>query len=377
MRRFDFPLLEKTIYLDSGASMLKPLPVIEEMVSYYRDYPMNTHSMDSALGSKVYKLVNDARKEIAELVDATPDELIFTSGTTDGLNRLARMCEQFIKKGDKIVISKYNHASNVVPWIKLAERTGAITVLSDDLFKDIDKTTKVVAYSQVNNSIHDTIDPDELANKVESVGAVLVNDAAQAIVNEKVSLDNSDVIVFSATKIYGPTGIGALIIKKELLDMLQPVTFGGGAHANVISSTEVIDKDTIKKYEPGSPDGAGIIGFAAGVRYMKKYDDFERRKDLSEYAYNKLNQLGNIKFLSQPRDGNVLFQVEGIFSQDVVSYLGHRNIIVRGGRHCSHYLFNNINEAHSIRMSFGLYNNEEDIDKAVEAIKKGGNFVDI
>lgn len=375
MRRFDFPLLKETVFLDAGAGMLKPNPVIDEVVSYYRDYPINLHSIDSKLGVKVYDKYNNAKKIVGELVDADPSEIIFTSGTTDSLNRVARMFEKFVKKGDKIVVSSYNHSSNCVPWIKLAERTGAIVVFSKDLFSDIDESTKVVAYSQVNNTIHQHIDPDELADAVEKVGAVLVNDAAQAVNTTKVSLNNSDVIAFSGTKVYGPTGIGALVIKKELLGFLDPQTYGGGAHVKY-NENEVIDKTGIEKFEAGTLHIAGIIGMAAGIEYMNEYDDFERKKDLSQYAHKLLSEVEGISFLSQPRDGNVIFRIEGKPSQDIVSYLGHRNVILRSGKQCALYLFDELGISDAIRMSFGLYNNEEDIEKAVELIKNGGDFLE-
>lgn len=375
MRRFDFPLLKEITFLDSGAGTLKPIPVINKIVEYYTEYPLNMHSIDSELGVKLYEKFIDARKTVADLVDAIPEEVIFTSGTTDGLNRLARMFETFINKGDKIVVSQYNHSSNATPWVALGKRTGAEVIFSDNLFDDIDEKTKIVAYSQINNSINQEIDPDELATKVEEMGALLVNDAAQAINSTKVSLDNSDVITISGTKIYGPTGVGALIIKKELLSLLKPTTYGGGAVVKY-SENNIIFKDSIAAFEAGSLNAAGILGMAEGIKYMNKYDDFDRKKDLSEFAYNELKKLGNIKILSQPRDVNVLFTVEGYEAQDVVSYLGHRKIILRAGKHCALYIYDKIGVPGAIRMSFGLYNNEDDILKVIEAIKNGGDFIE-
>lgn len=374
MRRFDFPLLEKTIFLDSGAGTLKPLPVIEEIVEYYRDYPINLHSVDSFLGSKVLKKVQDARKTVADLVGASVEEVIFTSGTTDSLNRTAMMFESFVKKGDKIIISKYNHSSNAVPWINLAKRTGAILVHSFDLLKDIDEKTKVVAYSQVNNTFGNNINLDELANKVEEVGAVLVNDAAQAIISEKVSLDYSDVIVFSGTKMYGPTGIGVLIIKKELLQFLKPTTFGGGTIINY--DQEVQYKEGVAAFEAGTLNIAGIIGMAAGIRYMQEYDDFDRKDELIQYAFDQLNSLEKVMMLSKREDHNILFLVKGFSAQDVVSYLGHRNIILRAGKQCAIYHFNNSEVHEAIRISIGLYTNKDDIDTTVNMIKETKVFID-
>ncbi|NQZ66333.1 MAG: aminotransferase class V-fold PLP-dependent enzyme [Mycoplasmatales bacterium] len=377
MNRKDFPLLKDTIFLDSAAGSLKPLPVLDEIMEYYKEYPINTHSVDSLLGAKVMKKIIDAKKTVANLVDASSNEVIFTSGTTDSINRAALMFEAFIKKGDKIILSAYNHSSNSLPWILLAQRTGAEIVHSYNLINDIDKKTKIVAYSQVNNTLNNLknkINPVELYDKVKENGAILINDAAQAVVTENVSLNESDVIAFSGTKTYGPTGIGVLIIKKELLSLLKPVIVGGGTVIDY--DKEIHFKDGISKFEAGSLNVAGIIGMAAGIRYMKKYDNFEKKKIWAEYAHDQLSKLKKVEIISQKGDYNVHFRIKNYEPQDVVSFLGHRNIILRAGKHCATYLFNNMKIISSIRISFGLYTNKEDIDKLVKLIENTEVFID-
>lgn len=372
--RNDFPLLNKTTYLDSAAGYLKPNQVIEEISKFYREYPINPHSMDSGLGVQVYKKINEARELVSGLVEAFPEEVIFTSGTTDSLNKAALMFESFMKPGDKIIVSKYNHSSNSVPWIKLANRTNSEVIFSEDLISDIDEKTKIVAYAQMNNTLLQEINHDELFEKVRSVGAILVNDAAQAVTYEKVSLETCDVIAFSGNKIFGPTGIGALVIKKQLLDLLEPVISGGGSIVKY-DEKNIINKDNIKKFEPGTINTAGVIGFGEAIKYFNNNKDIEHKNELARYAYTELSKMENVEIISKENAQIILFKIKGTPSQDVVSYLGHKNIILRAGRHCALYLFDSLKIDDTIRLSFGEYNNKDDIDKLIKELKDGGDFI--
>ena len=228
MNRKDFPFLEKYVFLDSGGGALKPRQVVEAVSDFYLNNPINTHSADSPIGQKVIKDVNNARNLVAELIGASSDEIIFTSGTTDSLNKISQMFKTFLKKDDEILLSIFNHTSNVVVWQTVAEQTGAKIVFSQNLIEDITPKTKIVSYAQVNNTINKNIDITRLYKETKKMGAVLVNDAAQAILHGDVSLHDSDVVVFSGNKLYGPTGVGVLAVRKELLSFLKPVTFGGG-----------------------------------------------------------------------------------------------------------------------------------------------------
>ena len=376
MNREDFSLLKEVIYLDSAASSLKPKQVINEIVKYYEHYPINAHSVDSKLGSIVIQKIKNTRELVSDLIDANLNEIIFTSGTTDSINRLTRMFEDFIKEDDEIVISSHNHTSNFIPWVQLAQRKKAKIIVSNDLLKDINKKTKIVAFAQMNNTISSKDDIDKIYNKVVEVGALLVNDAAQAITYEEVSFHNCDVIVFSGTKIYGPTGIGVLAIKKELLILLKPKFIGGGSVINY-DEKEIIFKEGIKSFEGGTQNIAGIIGLGEAIKYFNKYDNIFKKQELSKYAFSELSKVDNIELISKKNDNIILFKIKNISSQDVVSYLGHRNIILRAGKHCAIYLFNKMNIVDSIRMSFGLYNIKKDIDDTIQAIKEGGDFIDV
>ncbi|MCK5867560.1 MAG: aminotransferase class V-fold PLP-dependent enzyme [Mycoplasmataceae bacterium] len=374
--RNEFPLLKNTIYLDSAAAMLKPVSVIQVNSEILQEFPINPHSIDSALGSKLYAKLEEATKLIASFIDATKEEIIFTSGTTDSLNRVAQMFKIFLKKDDKIILSSGNHSSNATPWIEIAKQTGAKIVFSDDLISDIDSKTKIVSYAQVNNSLSQNIDKYDLYDKVKSVGAVLVNDAAQAINSEIVSLEDSDVVVFSGNKIYSPMGVGVLAINKELLEVLKPSFTGGGS---VVSYDEesIRYKEGIRSFRAGTPNTAGIISMAKGIEFFKDNFNPTHLNNLYKYAYKELNKLDKITMISKYEDSIVLFKVNDHSSQDVVSFLGHRDIILRAGKHCAIYLFNKLNIDDSIRMSFGIYNTKKDIDAVVEIIKNEGDFIDV
>ena len=380
MRRDDFPLLKKTIYLDSGAGTLKPLPVIAKVVDYYKNYPINNHSTDSKLGEIVIKKINQTRKIIANLVDCKMEEIIFTTGTTDGINKISRTLDHLVNKGDEIIISEYAHSSNAAPWIQLAKRNKAKIIMSNDIINDINQKTKIVAFAQINNSIHKENDIAAIYQKVKAFGGVLINDAAQAINSTKVTIKNADVIVFSGTKLYGPTGSGALIIKKEFLKTLKPEIVGGGSVMD-FDANNIWLKPGFDGFEPGTLNVAGIIGMGAGIEYMVKYDDFNHKKKLVKYAFDKLSKIKDVQMISQRSDYNVLFKIKNIPAQDIVSYLGNRNIILRAGKQCALYLFSKNKYEESIRMSFGLYNEKSDIDTTIKIIKKelkkGGGFLDI
>ena len=376
MKRSDFPLLNGTIYLDSAAGALKPLQVIEAMNEVYAKYPINSHSADSKLGSIVIQKINEAREEVASLVDATPEEVIFTSGTTESLNAFGLMSRQFIKKGDKIVISLYCHASAVTPFVQTANLVGAEVELVEDILGSIDNRTKMVVFAQQNNSIAQENDIEKIYAKVKENGAILVNDAAQAIMHGKVSLDNCDVIAFSGNKLYGPFGTGALVINEQLLKLLKPVKYGGGALID-FDAKELKFKDGVHAHEAGTLNVAGIIGLGAAVKYFKENLDVKLEHELALFAYDELIKLDNVDMISKRGDMNILFRVKGVASQDVVSTLGHQNIILRSGKQCALYLFKHMCITDVIRMSFASYNTKEDIQTAVNAIKGGGDFVTI
>ncbi|MCE6114956.1 aminotransferase class V-fold PLP-dependent enzyme [Mycoplasmopsis agalactiae] len=376
-----FPLAYKIVYLDTAALALKPKPSITESNNFYNLYSVSTRTNNSPLGIYTNKIVNEVRSKIALLTDAKENEVIFTSGATDSLNRFAQMYMQKLKAGDQIILHGYNHSSNMIPWIVLAKEHNIDVKIVDtpDLENAINSKTKVVAFSQLTNNFQVKIDIESLYKKCRKVGAILVNDAAQAIVYEKVSLQNCDVIAFSANKFYGPTGLGALIIKEDILKELDPVTFGGGTINSVNKDNSFIIKNNIEKFEPGTLNFAAIFMFNRSIDFFNQYIGYEKSKQilkkLSNYAYDELLKVQNIEIYSKRDDHIILFNIKGINSQDVAHFLGVNNIYVRSGIFCAHYLKNFACNDSFVRVSLGVYNNKNDINKLTHALKKGGDFI--
>ncbi|WP_027334902.1 aminotransferase class V-fold PLP-dependent enzyme [Mycoplasmopsis felifaucium] len=376
--REDFNILKNITYLDSAALVLKPNAAIEASNDFYLNNSISTRTSDSPIGVKISKVVDDVRSKIASLVDANPSEVIYTSGTTDSLNRIASMLKGFLKPGDEILLSPYNHSSNFAPWVEIANETGAKVVVDEDLINAINEKTKIVAYAQINNNFNIKFD-EKLYKTAKKYNTILINDAAQAISFEKVSLKNCDVIAFSANKMYGPTGLGALIIKEELLNKLTPSIFGGGAIANIDNNSNVILQCGIKMFEPGTLNLAGIYMFNASLDYIAKnihYNEVQKYlSNLSEYAYKKLSEVENITIYSNQTDHIILFNIGQYNSQDIAHYLGQNDVYVRSGVFCAQYLKNIKLNSSYVRVSLAPYNNKSDIDKLVDLLKKGGSFL--
>lgn len=370
-------MLKDTIYLDTAAGALKPKCVVDAISEFYLQYPINPHAIDSKKGVIVHKKIIEARQIVADLIHAKPEEVIFTTGATDSLNKISRMLDPFVKEGDEILLSNDNHSSNVLVWIELAKRTGAKIKYTNNLLEDINKNTKVVAYAQMNNTFKskNTL-PKQLFEKTREVGAFLINDAPQAVLHEKVEIKYADAIGISSNKLYGPTGSGALIVKKELLDKLSPVQFGGGIFSSY-SDTDWVPKESVAQFEAGTVNTAGIIGMAAGIKFFNEHKDKHDDRELVEYAYNEISKIDKAIMLSEPTDAIVIFNMKGHSPQDVVSYLGNRDIIIRGGRMCARKAFETRGQTDAIRVTFGFYNDKSDIDALVDTIKKGGDFIDL
>lgn len=377
--RDDFELANKITYLDNAALVLKPNVAIKASSDFYTKYSISNRTADTPLGIKINQTIDSVRNLIAELTDASSDEVIFTSGTTDSLNKAALMLKELLKPGDEILLSPYNHSSNFAPWVEIAKLTNSKIVVSDNLLEAINNKTKIIAYAQVNNSFFENYEPSEIYKKAKKYNALIINDAAQAISWEKVSLKNSDMIAFSTNKLYGPTGLGTLIVKKELLAKLKPATYGGGAIANIDSNSNVIMQCGIKSFEPGTLNLAGIYMFNESLKYMKENLPYkfvqEQINLLSEYAYKRLSEVKGIQIHSKKGNHIILFNVSNYNAQDVAHYLGINNVYVRSGIFCAQYLKNIKKESSYVRISLAVYNNKNDIDKLVDLLKKGGDYI--
>lgn len=377
--RHDFPMANKVTYLDNAALVLKPQSVIDAGVEYYSDFSISNRTSDSKMGILISNKIEDTRKQIALLIDASVDEVIYSSGTTESLNLFAKMISDSLTTNDEILLSFYNHSSNIIPWIEIAKKNQCTIKYSKNIIDDINNKTKIVALSQVTNNINQHFDLDQIFAQAKKYGAIVVNDAAQAISHQKVSLNNSDVICFSANKMYGPTGLGVLAIRKGLLNSISPAKFGGGAVNKIDLQNNWEAKMGVKAFEPGTLNIAGIWQFHAALNYFNNIglQNIEQYlTNLAYYAYDQLSQVPNIEIRSTRGDFIILFNIKNFNAQDIASFLGHQDIYVRAGTFCAK-MIDYIEEQKSyVRVSLAIYNNQDDIDKLVNTILKGGDFLD-
>ncbi|UVD81944.1 aminotransferase class V-fold PLP-dependent enzyme [Mycoplasma iguanae] len=376
-----FPMAEKITYLDNSALVLKPISVIEAGNDFYTNYSISPRTADSRLGIEVNQKIEETRAMTADLIDGYPEEIIFTSGTTESLNLFAQMSQQFLKEDDEILISSYNHSSNIIPWIEVAKNTKSKIIYSENILEDINSKTKIVTLSQVTNNINQFFDMDAIYQKVQENGAILINDAAQAVAHEKITFENSDIIAFSANKLYGPTGLGVLAIKKELLQLLKPTKFGGGAVNEIIDSNQWTAKEGVKAFEPGTINIAAVWQFHAAIKFFTEIGlDYvqEKLSSIAKYLYDQLSKIQNVEIASKRGDFLTLFNIKGFNSQDIASYLGHKDIYVRAGTFCSKLIPYITQRSSFVRISLAIYNNKSDIDTLIKAIKEGlgGGFLD-
>ncbi|ADV34180.1 hypothetical protein MBIO_0217 [Mycoplasmopsis fermentans PG18] len=373
-----FPLAKKITYLDSSALVLKPKMAIDAVNNFYLNESISTRTINTKLGIESAQKINNLRKKVATLLSCQEQEVIFTSGATDSLNKFALMIKNQIKKGDIILLDVYNHSSNMAPWIKIANEIGASVKISQNVLDDLNSKVKIVAVSQVSNSFENNIDLNAIYKKAKKFNTLVVNDAAQAIVYERVSLNNCDAIAFSSNKFYGPTGFGVLAVKKEILQKLEAPFVGGGIINNIDSEKQYTLSTAADRFEAGTPNLAAINMFSVSINFFNQIGYCETQKildELSFYAYQELSKIEGIKLYSNPKNHIIIFNIKNYNSHDVSHYLGTKNIYVRAGVFCDHYLKKITKEKSFVRVSLGIYNTKKDIDKLVKALKEGGDFL--
>lgn len=377
--RAQFPILKDIIYFDNAALVLKPLIAINAINEFYLTKSISSRTVDTPLGSFINQKITEVRQKVATLVDAKLTEVIFTSGTTESINLFALMFGRLLSSEDVILLHAYNHSSNIIPWIEMAKETNSKVIMSNDLINDLEQhsNVKIVCFSQETNNFAQDFDLALIYQKAKEKGAYVLNDAAQAISHYKVSLKFSDIIVFSTNKFYGPTGLGLLIIKQELLSQLSPVKYGGGSVDEVKGTLEWKLKKHINAFEPGTPDLAGIYMFDKSLDFFNSIGYQKTQEillNLSYYLHDKLSKLDNIEIFSKPGDYICLINVKKINPQDVATYLGSKNIYTISGIFCAQYLRNLHSTYSYLRISLGIYNTYQDIDKLVAELEKGGDF---
>ena len=386
MHRDDFPMIkDDLIYFDNGATTFKPKCVLEAMNDYYENYSANAHRGDYSISYKVDVAYENARVKVAKFINAEIDEVVFTSGATESLNVIATgFFSNLLEEGDEIIISDAEHASNVLPWFRLANKLGAVIkyvpldanlhVTLENIKSIVTPRSKVISLAGITNVVGDVRPIKEICKFAHQNNMFVVCDGAQSVPHTKTDVKDLDVdfLAFSGHKMCGPTGVGVLYGKKELLESVEPLSLGGGMNESFDSEKEIYLKDLPQRLEAGTPNIAGVIGLGAAVDYLDKIgmdtiSIYEQK--LKKYMMDKLEKIPYIQIVNEEADsGIVAFNVEGIFSQDVAYYLNKYNICVRAGNHCAKILKKAIGVKNTIRVSLYFYNTKEEIDALVELL---------
>ena len=387
MHREDFPFLFNNItYLDNGATTLKPISVVKKIEEYYTEYTSNAHRGDYKTSLKVDTEYELARNKVQNFINAkSRKEIVFTSGATESLNYIATgFFSNLLEPGDEILITKSEHASNVLPWFRLAKELNLEVnyipldsnyyVTIENALKSITPKTKVIALAQVTNVIGDLRPIKEIAKLAHERGIFLVVDGAQSVPHMKIDVQDldCDFLAFSAHKLCGPTGVGVLYGKEELLEEMEPINLGGGMNESFDDVNDVYLKSLPTRLEAGTPNIAGVIGLGAAIDYLTNIgmdNILEHERELRKYLINKLVDIKHIDIINLESDtGIVAFNVDGIFSQDVAVYLDKYNICVRAGNHCAKILKDAVGVRNTCRVSLYFYNTKEEIDRLVELL---------
>lgn len=390
--RDDFPILKRKIYgkplayLDNAATTQKPRQVIRAMNDYYENYNSNVHRAVHLLSQEATHAYDEAHTKVGAFIGAKMEEIVFTKNTTESINIVANAAARKLKKGDEIILTQMEHHSNIVPWQQAAKRTGAkIRFLEIDdrgelkmrqLPQLINKKTKIVAFTHVSNVLG-TINPaQEIIAAAKEAGAVTVVDAAQSAPHMPVSVKRlgCDFLAFSGHKMLGPTGIGVLYGREELLRDMEPMLYGGDMISEV--SYEGASWNELPwKFEAGTPNVAGAIGMSAAVDYLKSIgmeNVHEHERNLTKLAMKNLQQIDGLTVYgptAEKRGGLVSFGMEGVHTHDVSALLDAQGIAVRGGHHCAMPLAKLLGIHGSTRASFYLYNTADEVGRLADALE--------
>ena len=395
--RKDFPILEqkvngkRLVYLDSAATSQKPLQVIEAIDKYYREYNANVHRGVHTLGTKATDAYENAREKAAKFINApSPKEIVFTRGTTEGLNMIAHGYARFrLHEGDEIVITPMEHHSNLIPWQQVAKATGATlkyiplqpdgTLALEDIRETVTASTKIVAMTHVSNVLG-TINPiRETAKIAHGNGAILVVDGAQSVPHMPVDVQDldCDFLAFSGHKMMGPTGIGVLYGKREALAKLEPVHFGG----EMIETVELYEStwnEIPYRFEGGTPIIAGAVGLAAAIDYLGQIGMKTVQKmshEITNYAQERLEKVADVTIYGPKLRGELItFNLAGVHPHDLATVLDTEGVAVRAGHHCAQPLMRWLDVVATARASFYIYNTEHDVDVLVNALEKAKEF---
>ena len=397
--REDFPILKRKIknndliFFDNGATTQKPIQVIDAISDYYKNYNSNIHRSVYTLGDESEKIYEESKHLVKEFINANShEEIIYTSGTTESVNFIARIIEQDVEDGDEIILTYMEHHANLVPWQQLAIRKNLTLRFLDldelgrininQLKELINDKTKIVSICHASNVLGNINPVYEIGSLLKDKNIYFVVDAAQSVPHMKIDVDkmNCDFLAFSAHKMCGPTGIGVLYGKKNLLEKFDPVEFGGGMIGVVEekSSTWAILPD---KFEAGTPLLAEAAGLGATIKYLEDIglENIESyTKELTKYLYDELSKISNIKIYGtneiSDRVSLVSFNLEGVHPHDLTSFLDEKGICIRAGHQCTQPLLGKLGTYSVARASLYFYNTKEEIDFFIQVLKETKEF---
>jgi len=394
----DFPILQRTVrdgkplvYLDNASTTQKPVQVIKAITDYYLNHNANIHRAVYALAEEATEAYESSRDKVAKFLNIkNREEIIFVRGTTEGINLVAYAWgRKHIQEGDIIVTTEYEHHSNIVPWQLLAKEKGAKLeyigvddngeLLLDQLDSYLETgKVKLVAFSQMSNVLGTITNTEEIINKCKKAGVKTLIDGAQSVPHMKVDLEklDCDFFAFSAHKMLGPTGVGVLWVRKDVLETMDPF-HGGGDMIREVHKYETTWNDLPYKFEAGTPNIADVIGFAAAIDYITTIgmDTIRNHEiDLTKYALEKMSKVKGITIYGVKdvlkRGGVISFNFHDVHPHDVATIVDREGISIRSGHHCAQVLMERLEVSATNRASFYIYNTKEDVDKLIKSLEK-------
>ncbi len=389
----DFPVFKKhpkLCYLDTAASSLTPQPVIDAINDYYENYAVNVHRGVYQLSFELTEKYNTARQTVADYLNADFEEIIFTRGASSALNLVAMSHGMnTLKPGDEIIVSELEHHSHVLPWQHVAKQTGATLIyvpltkegrITTENFKRVlTANTKMVALTHVSNVMGYETPLKPIIELAHQQGALVSVDAAQSLPHQTVDVKDldCDFLAFSGHKMCGPTGIGVLYGKKQLLDTMAPTEYGGDMNDNV-EKYDVTVKDTPYKFETGTPPIAEVLGLKAAIDYLKTIGESAiqaHEKHLKTLAIAGLKTIEGITVYNETSEtGIITFNFDGVHPHDAVTFFDEDDVALRAGHHCAQLVMKFLQVPATLRASFYLYNTEHDVDTFLKNIKAARAF---
>ncbi len=385
----DFKWFEKNkdlIYADSGATALKPASVTAAMDAYMNDQSTNPHNSDSLFAYQAHEVINECRKLQAELLNCEENEVIFTSGATESLNLFAIALRDKINEGDEIVLTHFEHASNLLPWFNLAEDKKAkvkfavgqgLVLTAQDFIKQLTPKTKIVSFTGISNVLGNVLPVKEICDAVRKYNPniFICIDLAQYVPHKKPDVKSwdCDFAAYSGHKMFSAPGIGVAFMKKKWMEELKPLRYGGGMNAGIREDNYTF-MQSVEKFEGGTPNTAGIYSLCAATKYLNNlgYDAIHKHEqEIYEMLYSQLKDCSHIIVHNwDAKCSTLAFNIEGVHSQDLAAYLSKHNFIVRSGLSCAKLLDYVVCSPSVVRATFFVYNTKEDIQKFIDFLKQ-------